>query len=151
MNRFVTATATAMALVCTSCGLPAGGDVRTVDDTEVPYRLLEPETPSSAPSAGAGPRPRTPVVLWVSGDRLTPETADGACTEEPEALTERLLGQLTSGPSEEARAAGRSSAVPVDFGLELVGISEGTAEVNIEPSASMSAEQLPLAVGQIVL
>jgi spore germination protein GerM len=66
-------------------------------------------------------------------------------------LVERLLAALAAGPSEQGRSAGRSSAIPPDSGLELVGIVDGTAQVDIEPEASLSAERLPVAMGQIVL
>jgi len=64
---------------------------------------------------------------------------------------QHLLHNLTAGPSEGARAAGRSSAIPPDFGLHLIAIEHGVATVDIEPVSSLSAERLPVAVGQVVL
>jgi len=149
-RRFVSGVATVAALLVSSCGLPGSGTVRTVDDGDVPYRLLESDMPSPPAATGGAPA-QAPVVFWTVGERLQPEVTDVACTDGPEVVVERLLSILTTGPSEDARAAGRSSAVPTDFGLELVDLSDGTVEVGIEPETSLSAEQLPLAVGQVVL
>ncbi|UMG91832.1 GerMN domain-containing protein [Nocardioides sp. TF02-7] len=133
-----------------SCGVPGSGTVRTVDDDEVPYGLLDPPSPSAPPAPIGGPA-RAPVVVWTGGERLVPEATGGTCSENPATLVERLLAELVAGPSEETRAAGRSSAVPPDFGLDLVDLRDGTAEIGIEPETPLSAEQLPVAVGQVVL
>ncbi|GAA1766735.1 hypothetical protein GCM10009795_011540 [Nocardioides hankookensis] len=138
-------------LILAACGVPDGGDVRTVDRDAVPYRLLESDQPSPAPTTGAITRATAPAVFWVDGDRLLPEATADSCTSSPSLLVEHLLTSLTTGPSEEARAAGRSSALPTDFVLHLVAVRGGTAEVDIDPGASLSAEQLPLAVAQVVL
>jgi spore germination protein GerM len=125
--------------------------VQRVDDDAVPYRLLDPDTPTAAssdPNDRPGP---TPLVFWLDGEHLAPETTDEPCTGSTRDLAERLLGALAAGPSDEVRAAGRSSAIPPDSGLELVTIDDEVAEVEIEPEASLSAERLPIAVGEIVL
>lgn len=143
--------AAALAVAATGCGLPGGGEVRTVDNGEVPYRLLDDggeKTPASpSPSTPAG----LPVLLWTSGDRLLPEAAGPGCDEPTDVLVDRLLSALAAGPSEEARAAGRSSALLPDVELASAGVSEGTVEVSIDADAAVSTELLPLAVGQIVL
>jgi hypothetical protein len=142
----------AAALMMTSCGLPGGGSVRTIDDASVPYRLLESDPPSPGPLQPEGDPGPVPVVFWVTGDhRVVPEATGASCDAPVEVLVDRLLNTLASGPSEGARADGRSSAVPADVGLEAVGIVAGTVEVDIELDTSISAEQLPVAVGQLVL
>lgn len=138
-------------LMLSSCGLPGDGSVRTVDDDAVPYRLLESGPPSGPASVPQSERARVPVVFWVGRDRLVPEATDDVCAERPETLVEDLLRTLAAGPSEEARAAGKSSALPPGSQLDLVAIKSGTAEVDIEQETSLSAERLPLAVGQVVL
>ncbi len=97
-----------------------------------------------------------PLVFWlVANDHLVPEVPEAAaltCAEPPEAVVERLLGDLTAGPTDDARAAGRSTALPPQASLVLVGIDDGTAEVEVDPDeTSISADRLPVAVGQIVL
>lgn len=150
--RSVAAAAVASAaLTLTSCGLPGNGSVRTVDDASVPYRLLASGAPSTAPPQPDEEPGQVPVVFWVSGHRVTPQAAGETCDEPPEALLESLLDELAAGPSEDQRAVGRSSAIPPDAGLDLVGIADQTAEVDIEPMTSLSAERLPVAVAQVVL
>lgn len=145
-----TAGATA-ALMLTSCGLPGGGSVRTIDDASVPYRLLESGSPSAGPLQREGDPGRVPVVFWVNGDRVVPEATGDSCETPVEVLVDRLLDTLAAGPSEGALADGRSSAVPVDVGLDAVAVVDGTVEVDIELDASISPERLPVAVGQLVL
>jgi spore germination protein GerM len=64
---------------------------------------------------------------------------------------ERLLGYLTAGPTDGARAAGRSTALPPESRLSLVGLTAGTAEVEVDPETGISADRLPVAIGQVVL
>jgi spore germination protein GerM len=90
-------------------------------------------------------------VFWLTSDRLVPEATGDSCADRPELVVQQLLGALVAGPSEQARAARRSSAIPPDSGLDLVSIVDGTVQVAIEPETSLSAERLPVAVGQIVL
>jgi spore germination protein GerM len=142
---------TMVVLVSSSCGLPSDGSVHTIDEDAVPYRLLESGPPSESASATQSEPAKAPVVFWVARDRLVPEATEDVCAERPEALVERLLSTLAAGPPEDERAAGRSSALPPDSGLELVGFKSGTVEVDIEQETSLSAERLPFAVGQVVL
>jgi hypothetical protein len=138
-------------LGASSCGLPGAGSVRTVDEGDVPYRLLEPEIAPVPIETEAGAQVRVPAVFWVDGERLLPTATGDVCADEPEVLSERLLGALVAGPSEDARSRGRSSAVPAEFGLELTGVDGETVTIDLQPHASLSAEQLPVAIGQIVL
>lgn len=148
--RVAAATVATTVLSLTSCGLPGEGSVRRIDDDAVPYRLLE----SGGPSAGTVPTGdpgAVPVVFWLVGDRLVPSATGDSCTEAPGQLVPRLLEALVNGPPAEARAEGRSSAIPADSGLGVLGSVDGTVHVEIEPETSLSAERLPVAVGQVVL
>lgn len=139
-------------LVVSACGLPGDTEVRAVDDDDVPYRLLEPAS-SPGPSAveQAVPR-RTPVVFWLTGDnRLAPAPALVSCADGPGVVVRRVLELLESPPEEGARPEGSSSALPPGSRLELLALEDGTAQVSFDPAASISAERLPPAVGQVVL
>lgn len=149
-RRMVLGSCAAM-LLLTACGVPGGGAVRRVDDDTVPYRLLEPgATPPSVPGTDEGPG-RAPVVYWLDGERLVPEATTGSCSQQPEVLLDELLGALAAGPSEEARAAGRSSAIPSDTRLAVGGIESGVVSVDFDDGSAISAERLPAAIGQVVL
>lgn len=95
---------------------------------------------------------RRPVLVWlVDEGRLVPEPTSEGCEQPPEPVVDRLLADLTAGPSDEARADGLSTAIPPESRLVLFGISAGTAEIDIETPSEISADRLPGAVGQIVL
>lgn len=138
-------------ILLAACGVPGGGAVRRVDDDTVPYRLLESGATSPSASGSDGGLGRAPVVYWLGDERLVPEATTGSCSQRPEVLVDVLVGALAAGPSEEARAAGRSSAIPSDTRLAVVGLEEGTVSVNIDDDTAISAERLPAAVGQVVL
>jgi hypothetical protein len=139
-------------MLLSSCGLPGSGSARVVDDDTVPTRLLDRHSPSSGSTATIGVPERVPVVFWlVDEDRLTPTAAQASCAEPADVVVGRLLGALAAGPTDEARAAGRSTAIPPESVPQLVEIRAGTAVVEVDPETPISADRLPFAVGQIVL
>ena len=126
-----------------SCGLPGAGSVKQVDDESVPRRLLDPVPHRRPPRERLVPGP-VPVVFWlVDEDRLTPAAAGASCTQTPEVVVTSLLDQLAAGPTDEERAAGRSTAIPPESVPELVDITAGTALVEVDPETSISADRLP--------
>jgi hypothetical protein len=139
-------------VLLSACGLPGSGSASSVDDASVPYHLLAPETTSPGQSRADEPVDSSPLVFWLrDGDILVPEAIDASCSEQPEALAEQVLDELATGPSDEARADGRATALPPESGLNLVGIQDGTAQVELNPQPEISADRLPVAIGQIVL
>lgn len=141
-----------LALVTSSCGLPAGGSATRVDDESVPYRLLD--TASASPDATDETEvpKHLPVVFWVDDqDRLVPEAADQSCADDAISSVRGLLEELGAGPSDTARADGRSTTLPPESVLALLSVDGGTAEVEFDPETSISPDRLPVAVGQIVL
>lgn len=139
-------------LLLSACGLPGDGSVRTIDDGSVPYRLLEPG-PSTVDTSGDAAAPRAePQVYWLLDDgRLTPSATTALCAEPPEEVVGRLVDELVAGPTERARAAGLATAIPPESTLTLVGVADGVARVEFDPETTISADRLPVAVGQIVL
>ncbi|HTW13968.1 MAG TPA: GerMN domain-containing protein [Nocardioides sp.] len=140
------------AVLLSSCGLPGEGNVRRVDDDVVPYRLLEPA--SSQPGVGdrRGRPRRQPLIFWLLPDsRLVPAVVPATCEERPSAVVTRLLRELAAGPRDDARAAGRSTALPPESTLVLRRVRDGVAEVEVDPETAISADRLPAAVGQVVL
>jgi hypothetical protein len=148
---------TATALLAAGCGLPDDGTARVVDGTEVPYHLLEAQPSPGDSSGGNGPAPRlVPVVFWVGDqDQLVPTAVPGSCGDPADARVRDLLEALAAGPSDDVRAAGQASALPADVHLSLVAVEDGTALLDVDAGEdageSVSADRLPLAVGQVVL
>lgn len=156
----------AAAAVCVSCGVPAGGPVRTVDPETVPYALLSP-APTVAATNTVSPSPPTPAAESTPGTVATANlflidddflvavpTALGqqAGGGGPQADVRTMLARLAAGPGKDQRDAGLASALGPDVTLRLVDVSDGTARVDVSlPTGDPSADRLPLAVGQIVL
>jgi hypothetical protein len=134
------------------CGLPSDREARVIGDDQVPYHLLEAATaPSDLPSQNPH-SVSEPLVFWVNGsDALVPARTGAECGTGTERLVTQLLEGLAAGPSDERREAGESTAIPPEFSLRLLEVDGGTALVEVGPGPQLSAERLPLAVGQIVL
>jgi hypothetical protein len=142
-------------LAFAACGLPEGGDPQTVSESDVPYKLLEPDGPRDESGAALTPPlpERVPVVFWLRGDeRLVPSAVEGAsCIDGAEAVVRQVLDALTLSPTPEQWAAGLSSAIPSTAQLELMSTDDGVAEIELDPVTLGDPERLPLAVGQLVL
>lgn len=136
----------------TGCGAPSDG-TRTINASAVPYRLLS--TPPPAPPADAVPNPDdvTGQVYFVDADDFlvaVPYSLDGTRTTDE--MARDLLDQLSRGPADDARDTGLGTALRPDVTLELLAITGTTAEVDVStPNREPAPDQLPLAVGQIVL
>jgi spore germination protein GerM len=125
--------------------------VRAVDATSVPYNLLDPEQQSQPGETGPVPA-GTPVVFWlINDDRLAPTAVAASCTDPLDDVVARQLAILADAPDEAARSTGRSSAIPSSSELELVAVTDGVALIEFDPDTSLTADRLPLAIGQLVL
>lgn len=139
-------------LVPAACGVPGDGRARTLDPTQVPYVLSSPAgspagspapaTSATTPAATDGTR-----VYFVDADlRLVPVAGDA------EDSAAGLLRRLVTGPSDAERAAGLQTTIGAEVALELTSLDAGLAVVDVTDLAQgLSADRLPLAVGQIVL
>lgn len=151
--RLTSAMVTAAALALTAaCGVPADGTTRTVADDDVPYRLLLDVPVSPTPSHSQSGAVTIPQVFLLDQDgQLIPqplEVANGSAQE----VGDAALRALATGPTETQRAGGLSSALGPDVQLRLLDLAGGTARVGLDvPDTGVSADRLPLAVGQIVL
>ncbi len=140
-----------VALVLSGCGLPGDDGVQTVESDAVPYHLLDERPPRGDATVPDSTR-RVPVVFWlVNAQRLAPAATGLSCGTAPDQLVARLLSELAAAPDDTERADGRDSAIPPESDLHLLGISDGVAQIEVDASTAISADRLPLAVGQIVM
>jgi hypothetical protein len=138
-------------LAVSACGLPGDGKVTRVGDDEVPYHLLDPVPPSPGTTPSTRFPGRTPVLYWLTDDRLVPEAAGSTCTTSGQEVVEALLAQLSAGPPGDVLEAGGGSAIPTGTPLALVSLENGLAEIQVDLGTTIAADRLPVAVGQIVL
>lgn len=144
--------ATAASLVASGCGLPNGGATR-VEDEDVPYQLLAPAgRPSESPSPTGTRRPSGALVFWVDADdRLVPSEASTSCDDPTDVQVGYLLDLLSSGPTDEVRSEGWSSAWVPPADLSLDAIEGSAAVISVDATTRTSADRLPLAIGQVTL
>ncbi len=141
----------ALLLLVAGCGLPGDTAVQTADADTVPYNLLDPERRARPGQIGPVPAD-TPVVFWlVHDDRLAPTAVAATCADPLDEVVAQQLALLAAAPDDIARSAGRSSAIPSASELELVEVTDGVAVVEFDPATSVTADRLPLAMGQLVL
>jgi len=143
--------AVALGLAVAGCGIPTGGEPRTIAASDVPYGLA---SPAPGPTAAPTPEPladASRIFLVDAGDSLVARgrEVDG---DSPEERLETLLAALASGPTSEERDEQLSTALPPDVRLRLGEISEGTATIDIDgPAEAPSGLASRRAVAQIVL
>ncbi|GAA2114275.1 hypothetical protein GCM10009843_02620 [Nocardioides bigeumensis] len=142
---------TMVVATCAACGLPGSGSVTRVDDATIPYQLLEPDSGEPGPTVQSDPEGSGALTFWLVEDALVPEPAGASCADPPHVVARQLLDELVAGPSERARATGRSTAVAPDTELVLVDLADATAVIGVDPGATLSPDRLPVAIGQIVL
>ncbi|MBD3946168.1 GerMN domain-containing protein [Nocardioides ganghwensis] len=144
--------ATTAGLVASGCGLPDGGATK-VHAEDVPYRLLAPADRSAgSPPPTGSTRPSGALVFWVDADdRLVPSEASTSCDEPVAAQVAHLLDLLSSGPTDEVRTEGWSSAWMPSADLSLEAIEGSTAVISVDATTQTSADRLPLAIGQVTL
>ena len=153
MSRLLRALAAAVVLaLCAGCGVPSGGDMRTVPPEDVPYGLLSPGPTEEPTPAAEGPGTTSPQLYLVDADDLLVPTPQPVDANGLRSVVRQLLDQLAGGPSEEQRDRGLGSALGPDVELRLDAIDDGTARVDVSlPTREPAADRLPFAVGQIVL
>jgi len=143
--------AAAVGLVASGCGIPTGGEPRTIAASDVPPGLAAPASgPTAAPTTEPQADPAR-IYLVDAGDSLVPlgREVDGDSAAE---RLEALLAALASGPTSAERDEQLSTALPPDVRLRLGGISDGTVTIDIDgPVEAPSGLASRRAVAQIVL
>lgn len=155
-RRRVRAVAFGALLLIAACGVPADGSTRAVANDGVPYGLLESSssavaapTPAPAPDGQEVTAPQ--VFLADSEGRLVPRALQ-VPVGSPERVVDAALVALAAGPTDTHRASGLSTALGPDVRVRLLDLADGTAQVSLDvPGSGVSADRLPLAVGQVVL
>ena len=136
-----------IALLSAACGAPM------TDQAQPLATQLIPASPSASPTetepALATPTPA--LYFTVGADRVQAVRRQGE-TGAPQAEAAELLNALVAGPNEAELAAGLSSALIPGLTLNLTGLSDGHATVDVVGDApGPAATQAQLAVAQIVL
>jgi hypothetical protein len=129
-------------LVCAACGGP--DRVHLIAEGDLPPGLFASPTPRPTTE------PQRHIRVWlIKGGQLRPvqRASVGDAT-----LAGGVLRSMLTGPTAAERAAGYSTAVPVDAELLGVEVSDGTATVNLSKEFELSAEGrvLVLRLGQVV-
>lgn len=142
--------------VLAGCGLPHDASARAVDPKQVPYGLLQ---PSSAPPTGDAELKSTKrtgqqaeLYLLDGDDQLVGVPAGVGRPLTTSARLAALFALLERGPDENQRSQGLSSAWTPGVRIQLRDFTDGLAQVEVAAGLKdPSADQLPLAIGQLVL
>jgi spore germination protein GerM len=143
------ATALALALVAVvvaSCGIPNMADPAPM--TQPPTASRAPVTTPSNLSVVGG----AAELFLVGADNMLVAVRRPPIAGDTHALVTQTLSQLTSGPDDEERARGLSSAIPPGLTVQLVRLIGTQAIVDIGGTdPGPAAEEARLATGQVVL
>jgi len=139
-----------LAILASGCGAPSDG-TRVIGASEVPYRLLSPSPPAAPTGAAPGPDDVSAQVYFVDADDFLVGVPYAVEDAGPTAeMVRDVLDQLSQGPGDANLRLG--TAIRPDVTLELLDIGGVTVRVAFStPAREPSPDQLPLAVGQIVL
>jgi len=139
-----------LAILASGCGAPSEG-TRAIGASDVPYRLLSPSPPAPPTESPPGPDDVSAQVYFVGPDDFLVGVPYAVEDAGPTAeIVRAVLDQLSQGPGDSNFRLG--TAIRPDVTLELVDIGGTTARIAIStPAREPSPDQLPLAVGQIVL
>lgn len=135
------------------CGAPTDG-TRAIASEDVPYGLLSPSpmaTPATVEaSPGSDDVPAT--VFFVGPDDLLVPVPIAFRADRTHDLVAEVLRVLQAGPTEADRADGLGTALGTDIELRLATMVGTTVYADLVLSTrEPAADQIPLAVGQIVL
>ena len=152
-RRLVRAVTFGALLLTVACGVPEDGSTRSVADDDVPYRLLQNSSAVAAPThAPQGRDVTAPQVFLVDREGNLVPRALQVPVGGPEQVADAALRALAAGPTDLQRGSGLSTALGPDGRVRLLDLAEGTARVSLDvPESGVSADRLPLAVGQVVL
>lgn len=129
------------------CGVAAESSAHRVDDERVPFELLAPPTTVSPTTTTTSPDTSSFDVYFALGDGLVAVEREAVRPVDPLDVIEALA----AGPVEAEQAAGVTSHLPADGGIEEIAIAGGVATVETLPSfAAVPPERQRLALAQVV-
>jgi hypothetical protein len=143
--------AVALGLLLAGCGVPTGGEPRTIPASDVPYGLAQPTAPSSSTAPPEVLPDTSRVFLLGAGDVLVPRGRELSGNTPRERLAD-LLDELAAGPTAAERDEQLSTALPPEVRLRVTSLESGTATIEMD-----NFEQAPAgvagrrAVAQIVV
>lgn len=139
-----------LSLGLASCGAPTASKPRAIEESEIPYNLLE--DPGNGPSRPPSDTVSGPRLYWIDArDRLVPRAPARYCAKGRGGLTRAILGQLAEGPSQDDLRTGLGTALPPDVWVSLVEIKGRTARLQITDEETVTAGRVVLATAQAVL
>lgn len=143
------------AAVLSGCGAPTSGTTE-IDDESIPYGLLSPSPEPTHPTQEPSPEPgeSDAEVFFVGEDDLLVPVSVATTPVPVMDRVEAILTRLEEGPIDEVDDASEplGTALGPDVELRVAEIVDTTAYVDlILADREPAADQIPLAIGQIVL
>ncbi|MGY1642876.1 GerMN domain-containing protein [Geodermatophilus sp. SYSU D00703] len=143
--------AAALVALLAGCGVPTGGPVETIPESEVPRGLTSPSPTATAPAEPEPLAETARIHLVARDDTLVPRPREVTGPSLPDRLDD-LLGELATGPTADERELQLSTALPPDVELAVTDVSAGTATIDLTgPAEVPTGLASRRAVGQVVL
>ncbi len=157
-RRRVGAAVAVSLLALTGCGVPTGGEVEMIEPAALPSGLIDPATPTPAPSElpsqtpleTAGPG--EPGIYLVDGETSLlvqfPREVRALSTE---GMLNAILQALAAGPTPEELASGITTNIPPRMTIAVTDLSGDLVTIDLTADQLPSSGQGTSAVAQIVL
>ncbi|MGY1594253.1 GerMN domain-containing protein [Geodermatophilus sp. SYSU D00708] len=141
----------ALVAVLAGCGVPTGGPVETIPESEVPQGLSSPSPTATAPAEPEPMAEASRIHLVARDDTLVPRPREVTGPSLRDRLGD-LLGELAAGPTADERELELSTALPPDVRLAVTEVAEGTATIDLTgPVDAPTGLAGRRAVAQVVL
>jgi hypothetical protein len=141
----------ALVAVLAGCGVPTGGPVETIPESDVPRGLTTPTPTSTAPAAPEPLAESSRIHLVARDDTLVPRPREVTGPSLRDRLDD-LLDELAAGPTADERELQLSTALPPDVELAVTDVSAGTATIDLAgPGEAPTGLAGRRAVAQVVL
>jgi hypothetical protein len=149
-GRRTAALAVVLAAVLSGCGVPTGGAPTTVAASDLPYGLGSPGPTATAAPTTAAASQQGWIYLVAPDEAVVPVGREIGTGTAEERLGE-LLAALALGPSEQEREDQLATSLSPELELEVTGIEDGVATVDLSTAEAPSGLESQRAVAQIVL
>ncbi|MGY1704027.1 GerMN domain-containing protein [Geodermatophilus sp. SYSU D00697] len=141
----------ALVAVLAGCGVPTGGPVETIPESDVPRGLASPSATAPAPAEPEPMAEPSRVYLVARDDSLVPRPREVTGPEMRDRL-DALLRTLAAGPTADERELQLSTALPPDVELAVTDVAAGTVTIDLSgPAEAPTGLDSRRAVGQVVL
>jgi spore germination protein GerM len=150
VRRLAAAVMVLAALALTGCGVPTGASPQAIAKSQVPFRLLAPQAPTTTPVTAPSPSFTIPVTVYLVSPSQQYLVENPRLVAPPAELS-AVLDALLAGPTTSESALGIQTALSSSVRVLGASVANGVASINFNSDfGEITGPQEVLAVAQVV-